>query len=104
MVLAVEDLCPALQTALELIWGWAGTLKWEKCTQYHVKQISRYEPALQNVFFETYDHDTILDNNFQWEGNRSRHDKNSDSQVTLRKDKAKLICFHFPRLSYEQLH
>lgn len=54
--------------------------------------------------FETYDHDTILDNNFQWEGNRSCHDKNSDSQVTLRKDKAKLICFHFPRLSYEQLH
>lgn len=55
-------------------------------------------------FFETYDNDTVLDNNFEWGGSRSCHDKKSDSQVTLRKYKAKLIHFHFLRLSSEQLH
>lgn len=54
--------------------------------------------------FETYDRDTILAKNFEWKGDRSCHDKNSDSQVPLGKYKAKLIPFHFPRLSSDQMH
>lgn len=34
--------------------------------------------------------------NFKWEGNRSYSEKDSDCQVTMRKDKSKIIVFTFP--------
>lgn len=51
---------------------------------------------------ETYDRNTISTKIFKQEGNRSCHNKNSDSQVTLRKGKTKVIPFNVPRFDSDR--
>lgn len=48
------------------------------------------------AFLETYNDNKSFGKNFKWEGNRSYSEKDSDCQVTMRKDKSKIIVFTFP--------